>query len=155
MYRRIVVGTDNSVAARSTVEFAADLARGDGAQLHIAALHSAYHCYSIDHLDGMLSAQETGHELILDVHRMHLELLARQLRRRAIDVSIHVVAGDPAVRLIDLAVELGADLVIVGRGEVTRRRRHLSSVAVSVVRTAMVPVLVVPTISGTSELDER
>ena len=100
MYRRILVGTDNSVAARSTVEFAADLARSVGAQLH-------------------------------------------------------VVAGDPAVRLNHLAVELGADLVIVGSGHVTRRRRHFSSVAVSVVRTAMVPVLVVPTISDTNELDER
>ncbi len=155
MYRQIVVGTDNSGAARSTVEFAADLARGVGAHLHIAAMHSAYHCYSIGHLYGMCSAHETGHELILGVHRMHLELLAQQLRRRGIDVSIHVAAGDPAARLNDLAVELDADLVVVGNGAVARRRRYFSSVAVSVVRTAMVPVLVVPTTSCTSELDER
>ena len=92
----------------------------------------------------------------MESHRRHLELLAQQLRDRGIDVSTHVVAGDPARRLSDLATELGVDLVIIGesarlpgrRGQ----RRRFGNVAASVVRAATVPVLVVPTTSGTAGL---
>ena len=88
---------------------------------------------------------------------VHLELLAQRLRHRGIDVSTHVVAGDPAHRLSDLATDLGADLVIIGGSDRRRgrrgRRRQFGNVAASVVRAAMVPVLVVPTTSGRAGLD--
>jgi nucleotide-binding universal stress UspA family protein len=158
VYRRIVVGTDNSVGASAAVDFAATLARRVGAHLHIAGLHRVHHCPPclIGRPHGMVSAPESGDEPAMEVHRMHLELVAAQLRRRAIDVSIHVVAGDPASRLNDLAMELGADLIIIGARDMPRRgpRWHFSSVAASVVRTATVPVLIVPTMSGTNESDE-
>ena len=88
----------------------------------------------------------------MEIHRTHIELHAQRLRRCGIDVSIHVVSGDPAKRLNDLAVDLDADLVVVGAHGLFGRRRRFSSVAVSVVRAAMVPVLVVPASGGSTGL---
>ena len=151
MYRLILVGTDNSVEATTTVEFAAQLALDVGAHLHVAATHRTYHQspYSMSCFDGLTSIRQAGEAQAMESHRIHLELLAQRLRHRGIDVSTHVVAGDPAHRLSDLATDLGADLVIIGGSERRRRgrgrRRQFGNVAASVVRAAMVPVLVVPT----------
>jgi nucleotide-binding universal stress UspA family protein len=156
MYRRILVGTDNSVESAATVEFAAQLAHDVGAHLHVAATHRTYHAspHTMSCFDGLTSIREAGEAQAMESHRVHLELLAQRLRRRGIDVSTHVVAGDPAHRLSDLATDLGADLVIIGGGERLRsrrgRRRRFGNVAGSVVRAVMVPVLVVPTASGSA-----
>ena len=145
MYTRILVGTDNSVEATATVEFAAQLAHDVGAHLHVAATHRTYpHTpYSMSCLNGLTSTREAGDVQAMERHRIHLELLVQRLRRRGIEVSTHVLAGDPAHRLSDLATELGADLVIVGGGERFRgrrgRRRRFSNVAASVVRARRSP----------------
>ena len=106
--------------------------------------------------DGLTSIRESGEAEAMESHRIHLELLAQRLRRRGIDVSTHVLAGDPAHRLSDLAMDVGADLVIVGGSGRLRgrrgRRRQFGNVAASVVRAAMVPVLVVPTTGGIAGL---
>ena len=158
MYRRILVGTDNSVEATAAVECAAQLALDVGAHLHVAATHRTYtHTpHSMSCFDGLMSIREAGEAQAMESHRIHLEVLAKRLRRRGIDVSTHVLAGDPAHRLSDLATDLGADLVIIGgsgrlRGR-RRRRRRFGNVAASVVRAAMVPVLVVPTTGGMAGL---
>ena len=158
MYRRILVGTDNSVECIPTVEFAAQLAYDFGAHLHVAATHSTYHGtpHSLSCFDGLTSIRDAGEAEAVERHRVHLELLAERLRCRGIEVSTHVVAGDPAHRLSDLATELGVDLVIIGGSERLRgrrgRRRRFGNVAAAVVRAAMVPVLVVPMTSGTAGL---
>ena len=156
MYRRILVGTDNSVESTAAVEFAARLAHDVGAHLHVAATHRTYHAtpHSMSCFDGLTSIRESGEARSMESHRVHLELLAQRLRRRGIDVSTHVVAGSPAHRLGDLATDLGADLVIISGTKRLRgrrgRRRQFGNVAASVVRTAMVPVLVVPTTWSTA-----
>ena len=88
----------------------------------------------------------------MEIHRTHIELHAQRLRRCGIDVSIHVVSGDPANRLAELAADLGADLVVVGGRGLHDRWRRFSSVALSVVRAATVPVLVVPASGRSTEL---
>ena len=163
-YRLIVVGTDNSADADAAVEFAAELARSASAPLHIVAMHHSFpHTLSGAHvstsimtrLDGLHSLHESAEARMVEIHRTHIERHAQRLRRRGIDVSIHVVSGDPANRLADLAADLGADLVVVGAHGLHRRRRRVTSVAVSVVRSARVPVLVVPATGCPVELSWR
>ena len=108
--------------------------------------------HAMSHFDGSRSLHEPTEARIMEIHRTHIELHAQRLRRCGIDVSIHVVSGDPAKRLNDLAVDLDADLVVVGAHGLFGRRRRFSSVAVSVVRAAMVPVLVVPASGGSTGL---
>jgi nucleotide-binding universal stress UspA family protein len=161
-YRLIVVGTDNSADADAALEFAGELARSAPAPLHIVAMHHSYPdtfcgsqlraAHAMGHFDGLRCLHEPTEARIVEIHRTHIEQYAQRLRRRGIDVSIHVVSGDPANRLTDLATELGADLVVVGAHGLHGRRRRFSSVAVSVVRAAKVPVLVVPASGGSTGL---
>jgi hypothetical protein len=58
---------------------------------------------------------------------------------------VHVVHGDPASRIVDLASEIGAGLIIVPSHSRTGvRRALLGSVAERVARFARCPVLIVP-----------
>ena len=61
----------------------------------------------------------------------------------AFDVVVsHVVAGDPATAIVDLAQELQVSLVVVGRSGARGAQGALGSTAERVVRTAPVGVLV-------------
>ncbi len=61
------------------------------------------------------------------------------------DIDVQVGEGEPADVILDIAGETGADLIAVGtRGRSGVGRLWLGSVAEAVVRSARVPVLVVP-----------
>ncbi len=140
VYGLIVVGTDNSADADSAVEFAAELARSARAPLHIVAMHHSYPdtfygarlraAYAMGYFEGFRWMNEPTEERIVEIHRAHIDRYANRLRRAGIDVSTHVVSGDPANRLNDLAVDLGADLVVVGTHDLKSGQadgEHMSS----------------------------
>jgi nucleotide-binding universal stress UspA family protein len=78
--------------------------------------------------------------------RDHLEVIARRMRERGCDVTIHVkVASSIAREVCETADRLDAGVVVVGtHGRQGAKRLLLGSVADKIVRSATRPVLVVP-----------
>lgn len=116
--RRIVVGYDGSDASRRALDAAADLV-GYGSSLAVVTVR-----------DG-----EVGGDVPGDARR--------HLQARHVEARYHEPAGEPAERLVQVAHDVGADLVVVGRRNRGPLRALLGSVSSRVVRRADCDVLVV------------
>jgi nucleotide-binding universal stress UspA family protein len=129
----VVLGVDATPAADAVLAQAAATAHAHpGAELHL--LHSV-------ELVG-----EGGMTPLLDHAREYLSEVGRKLRDTCPSARIrtHLGAGAPSREIVQLAVDVGADLVVVathGRGWFARTL--LGSQAEAVVRKAPCPVLVV------------
>jgi nucleotide-binding universal stress UspA family protein len=71
--------------------------------------------------------------------------IAARTSRPAHEVEIHVGRGEPVECIEQLAEQLGADLLCVGAaGKGTKERGLLGSVSQLVLRSSLIPVLIVP-----------
>jgi nucleotide-binding universal stress UspA family protein len=145
MYKTLVVGTDGSPTADQAVEAAAELARSWGSELHIVTAFRAPR-------SGMGSA--TGVELV-DSGAGHAlaEEGARAVGLSAVErfgtglaAEAHGVQGNADDVILATAVEVGADLIVVGSKGMQGARRYLGSVPNSVAHGADCSVLVVKTV---------
>ena len=120
--RTILVGYDDSDAARRALDRAADLA-GYGSRVTVVSV-----------------ARDEG-PLLGDV----IDSARTRLIERHVAATYLQPAGEPADAIVDTAEEIEADLVVVGRrsrGPI--RRGGLGSVSAAVARCAPCEVLVVP-----------
>jgi universal stress protein A len=136
----------NSLAA---VSVAAELAQKDNATLyllHVVHLHPA--------VEPVLSFGEAEAKA-----RTKLEQISHQKLKAGTRYELHVVTGDPAVEVLQLAARLSIDLIVMAtHGRKGLRRLVLGSVAERVVREAPCPVLTVKrkaTRTGTSRTRPR
>ena len=81
----------------------------------------------------------------VDAHLAYLKPVAERLHGRGLDVQVRVVTGDPATVIVNSAVELGGDLIVIGDRGLRGFRGLFGSVARAVIRESKVPVLVVRT----------
>lgn len=116
--RNIVVGYDASDASRRALHAAADLA-GYGSTLAIVTVRTR----EVD--------SSAGRDARARLHARHIE--ARYLEP----------VGEAAEQIVETAVELGADLVVVGRRAPSELEAALGSVSSRVVADAPCDVLVV------------
>ena len=125
MFKRIVVGTDGSETAQVAVSHATELAKAHGAVLDIV---SAYEPVPSDRL------REESTQVPGDVAHgvgprgdvnANLENASVSARGAGIEVQTHPREGDPADAILDVAEEVGADLVVVGNKGMTGARRFL------------------------------
>ena len=125
MFKRIVVGTDGSETAAVAVQHAAELARTTGAALDLV---SAYEPVPQDRLRN--ESQQVPGDIAHgvgpreDVNAL-LETAAGSAREAGIEASSHAREGDPADAILDVAEEVGADLIVVGNKGMTGARRFL------------------------------
>ena len=146
MYSSIVVGTDGSETAEKAVAAAIDLARLAGAKLEIV---SAYEPMA-------------GHRIYMAAHEVPVDpqwavnlreevdatlaATAETARAGGVEPRIHAREGDPADAILDVAEELGADLIVVGnRGMTGAKRFLLGSVPNKVSHHAPCSVMIVRT----------
>ena len=130
---RIVAALDQSEYAEIVLEQALDqAARHDAPFLHFLAVEE--------------KAREPGDEL----KRRLTQLVVGQIDtfrddKRDWRARLHVRAGDPAEQIAELAGEVQADLLVVGRFGVhqARKRRRIGSVAEQVIERAPCPTLIV------------
>jgi nucleotide-binding universal stress UspA family protein len=128
---RIVVALDLSQYAEIVLEHAIDqAARHDAPDLHF------------------VTVQERRDEPIDDLKTALGGLVYEGLSLFGTDAPewrarLHVRTGRPEEEIADLAAEIGADLVIVGRFGQHRSRHRLGSIAQRVVESSLCPVLVV------------
>ncbi len=125
MFGRIVVGTDGSETATEAVRHATELARATGAKLDIV---SAYAPVSQERL------REEAGDVPGDVAfavgpredvNVVLEAATAPAADAGVEVTPHPREGDPADALLDVAEEVGADLIVVGNKGMTGAKRFL------------------------------
>jgi nucleotide-binding universal stress UspA family protein len=120
----LVCGVDRSRQAWSAAQLASVLARRLGLDLELV------HVTDTDDDDALSHARSLRTELCRDLDRA--------------DLPLRLETGPVAERLIAVAAERAAALVIGTRGEGALRRALLGSVSAAVTRRPPVPVIVVP-----------
>jgi nucleotide-binding universal stress UspA family protein len=148
MFANIVVGTDGSESASTAVAVAVELARQHGAVLHVV---NAYKVASAVAGALEMSAVSGVGVVDLEIHPAALEEASRTKLEQAtsqitdVEVKTHAIVGSPADVMIDLAAQIGADLIVVGSKGMKGARRMIGSVPNSVAHNAPCHVLVAKT----------
>lgn len=143
-YKTVVVGTDGSDSSLRAVERAGQLATGPDAKVIVATayLETQEDTHAADVLKGE-GYMVTGNAPIYDILRQARE---RATAAGAPNVEERAVKGAPVDALVDLANEVGADLLVVGNvGLNTIAGRLLGSVPANVARKSKTDVLIVHT----------
>ena len=138
---RILCPTDFSEPSAGALEFAASLAERLGAELHL--LH-VYHLplYALPQVMP-LPTPDFAAELARAVNAS-LAALVEQLAGRGISAVPHLAEGVPYEVIVDKAVELGAEQIVMGtHGRTGLGHALLGSIAERVVRASPVPVTTV------------
>jgi nucleotide-binding universal stress UspA family protein len=146
VFKRIVVGTDGSETAAGAVRQAIELARLSGAGLSIV---SAYEPASSRRVQAEQSEAPADVQYEIgpreDVNLI-LDAAAADARKEGLEVQTHPVEDDPADAILNVAEQVGADLVIVGNKGMTGARRYfLGSVPNNISHHAPCSVLIVQT----------
>ncbi|CAN5823883.1 universal stress protein [soil metagenome] len=132
---RILLATDGSEDASLAARAAVDLSQMTGAELHVV---HAWQTVPSPHFDNWINSS---------LEQEARELLDEQTRRTE-DLGGSVVEpylrkGSPAATVVELAGEIGAELIVMGsRGNGPVKRILLGSVSEGVIHHAHVPVMV-------------
>ena len=133
--KRILLATDGSEAAALAARAAVDLAMGEGADLHVA---HAWQVVPTTRFEAFVRA------CLLAEARELLEAQAALLGEADV-AGTHLREGPAVDEVVDLAEEIGAELVVVGsRGLGPLEHARLGSVSTKVLRAAKGPVHICP-----------
>jgi nucleotide-binding universal stress UspA family protein len=139
---RVFVATDDSEPSEAAIETAFRLPPEDRLNLIFCSVADVDHERKSDALesdDVMLGNRLTARAETIADRAVALALA------RGIAAESRVLEGDPSEALVAAAVQEQADLIVLGsHGRRGMQRLLLGSVAETVVRTAPLPVLVVP-----------
>jgi len=143
MFKTIVVGTDGSPTATKAVARAVELASRTGDTLHIVTVFRPVSLRKLEE-DRAELPPEFRWQLGADSDAKSTLTAAALLAKRAgVPMETHAASGDPAEAILNIARELGAELVVVGSKGIERRIR--GSVPNTITQDATCDVLVVHT----------
>jgi nucleotide-binding universal stress UspA family protein len=146
--KRIFVAVDQSEPSLRALDFAADLAGKYGASLLLLTVMR-----DIGEPDPGIAAYAAMENIQGSIAELNIEAVreglsgprGRAVKKGARDVSVDVLVGDAAERLLAIAKAGHADLIVMGsRGHGRLTGLLLGSVTQKVVGLAPCPVLVVP-----------
>lgn len=139
----MLVGTDGSESSRRAVDFAATRAKAGGARLMVAYVIE-WSPYSFNTPQENEERHKRREEEIARAES-HVAPLVKELTAQGLDVQSVVRHGHAAEALSEIAGEIGAVQIFIGRRGVSRIAAMLfGSVAGSLVQVSPVPVTVVP-----------
>jgi nucleotide-binding universal stress UspA family protein len=135
----IVVATDGSPNATRAVAHAAEIAQATGAR--VVAVHVFEPLARLGHVEPPVNfATQESDALALLGTDWSAPLVAAGVR-----FEPRVVEGVPASAIVELAHEVGADLIVLGaRGLSKAKELLLGSISMKVLHSAHLPVTVVP-----------
>jgi nucleotide-binding universal stress UspA family protein len=129
MYEHIVAGVANTERSMAALDQALQLAAKLGASLEIVT-----------------AFDDRGSDAEIASARKHAEgLIERLAATSKVETRTHALPGDAAAAILQVAAEVGADLVIVGNKGMQGVRRVLGSVPNDVAHKADCSVLIVDT----------
>jgi nucleotide-binding universal stress UspA family protein len=144
MYSTIVVGTDGSAGGTKAVDAAIRLAGLSGARLHVVV--ALRHLLGEDVEDTRASLPAEFRD-VFDPHAARHEALAEavvEAEQAGVAVEGHDLHENPADAILDVAEQVGADLIVVGsRGFGFTKRLFLGSVSTRLAHHAQCSVLIV------------
>lgn len=132
--KRIVVGVGENGAGHPALDWAGGLAAGTGAELIVVSAFGPVNPISTSRSDA-LSAER----------RSELDPWLAPLVERGINMSTHLVFGDPRLVLLTEAARLDADLIVVGRQGLRSEPGflHLGSVVEYLAHHVTIPLAVI------------
>jgi nucleotide-binding universal stress UspA family protein len=145
MYRNIVVGTDGSAPALDAVRRAGELAKSAGADsIHVVAACAPISFLEVERIEAGLPQE---FQSLISTHLTALDRFGEArdaLAGTGVTIVEHERDGDPSSAILDIAEEVGADLIVVGargigalqrfiRGSVSTRVAHHSACDVLIV----------------------
>lgn len=140
MFTKVIWATDGSEHADRAMAHAVDVARRDGAELHVVHI-----------VEKLISGRATGLDALgnEDEIRAKVEQQANTVAaENGVKTSIHIVAGLTtriADRITEVATGTGADLIVVGtRGHGALGSLVLGGVTQRLLHVSPCPVLAVP-----------
>jgi nucleotide-binding universal stress UspA family protein len=138
MFTKILHANDGSDPAFRAFALALDIAKEGTAALHLVCVEE------IPYLPEYI--EEVREETRVAARRFHsvLQKAREMAEQREVKLQTHLRAGHPVRTIVDLANELGADLLVVGAtGHSQLYERMIGSRADRLVHLAPCPVLVV------------
>lgn len=145
MFTKIVVGTDDSPNAHAAVRTAGELAQRYGAgPVHVV---TGYRPISQHELDRLVHELPEEFREVMSSDQIGVTAASaavHELQAMGIEVESHVVPASGAEAILDVAAEIGADLVVVGsHGYGAGQRLLRGSVSTKVAHHAPCSVLIV------------
>jgi nucleotide-binding universal stress UspA family protein len=128
MYKTIVAGTDGSETANNAVKHAVQLAKLSGARLHLVSVFKAVPSIALaapDALTQLSTPVDDWDEDMTKEATAMLQNLADEAKKEGVMAETHVVEGDPAEVIIEIADKENADLIVVGNRGMTGATRFL------------------------------
>ena len=138
MFKKILHANDGSDHAFKALSLALTLAQESGAGLHMVAVEEIP--YLPEYVEEVREATGTA------ARRFHavLQRARAMAEEHHVKLQTHVLAGHPVRVIVDLADQLGADLLVIGaRGHSGLYERMIGSRADRLMHLARCPVLVV------------
>jgi len=136
MFTRILHASDGSDHAFNALRLALHIARKDAAELHTVSVEQRGHMLELS--EGESSAPTT---VRFDRTLQQARVLAE---KGHVKLRTHVLTGHPVHKVIQLAKDIGADLIVVGAsGHSALYDRMIGSRAQKILHHAICPVLVV------------
>ncbi len=157
MYKRIVVPLDGSKLAECVLPHIETVATNCGTEeIFLISVTENITVYasatSLEQPTGFAGSSEKIKLYMGKLQRQadrYLARIAKQLKRKKIDVKTEVLLGNPAEKIISFSNDKGADLIIMashGRSGISRWAHSVGAfggVADKVIRASSVPVLLV------------
>lgn len=141
MLKNIVVGVDDSESALKAAQRAAELAASTGAVLHVVS--------AVDNRR-TISESDNLPEGVGTTPGEQAEAIAGRVASTLSDITTEVHSsphpGRPGEALVAVAIEVGADLIVVGNRRVQGISRVLGSIASDVAQHAPCDVYIVKTV---------
>lgn len=132
------MGYDGSVQAERALEFAIALAsQNEGSEVHIG--------YVVQKPGGV--PDPVPDELMESLRRAGRETLAnaeRAVKKSLVEVAVHLEVGNPGERLLELAIRLKPDLVVLGTLQHSTSEKLLGTVSSYFLKSRAFPLLIVP-----------
>jgi nucleotide-binding universal stress UspA family protein len=146
MFSTIVVGTDGSEPANAAVALAMKLARKDGATVHLVHAVKASPSGAAVAQVGSSIAVRGDAEMSREVRSAADAVLAQAAEgAEGVKVKTRAASGAPADALMQVAEEVGADLIVVGSKGMQGTHRLIGSVPNSIAHGASCNVLIAKT----------
>jgi nucleotide-binding universal stress UspA family protein len=140
--RAIVVGVDGSISSMRAAAYAAGMARRQRCRL-VAVFVRSWPAAVLPMADTSGSATATVIQAHDEVERELRDAIAQRSSVLNLDVHLVVRTGEPYAELLEVAREVQADAVIVGRSTKILHR-IAGSLAIKLIRAGRWPVTVVP-----------
>jgi nucleotide-binding universal stress UspA family protein len=137
MYRKILIPLDNAATDKAILTHIRPLARSSGAKLVLVHVADGFGARLQDQLN--LSDSE---EIVKD--RLYLEAVAHEFESEGFTVARHLLRGDPADGIMNIAMTEGCDLIAMAtHGHRFFMDWFLGSVADSLHHKSNIPILMV------------